>query len=101
MFDLFRQRNILEHVKEAGAYLEQKLEQLKAEYPCIRARRGIGLLQGLELDSAVTAGEISNKALAQGLILITAGNNVLRFVPPLVIEKEHVDEMVQKLKMAL
>ena len=101
VFDLFRQRNILEHVKEAGAYLEQKLEQLKAEYPCIRARRGIGLLQGLELDSAVTAGEISNKAWAQGLILITAGNNVLRFVPPLVIEKEHVDEMVQKLKMAL
>ena len=56
-------------------------------------------MQGLEL--TVSAGAVSSKALEQGLLVITAGNNVLRFVPPLVIGKEHVDEMIQKLKKVL
>ncbi len=96
---IFQKKKLTEHVKEIGAYLEERLEQMKDQYECIRARRGIGLLQGLEL--TIPVGEISNKALAQGLLVITAGNNVLRFVPPLVIEREHVDEMIDKLGMAL
>lgn len=96
---IFQEKKLTEHVKEIGAYLEERLEQMKDQYECIRARRGIGLLQGLEL--TIPVGEISNKALAQGLLVITAGNNVLRFVPPLVIEREHVDEMIDKLGMAL
>ena len=56
-------------------------------------------MQGLEL--TVPVGEVGSKALKQGLILITAGSNVLRFVPPLVIEKEHVDEMIEILKEIL
>lgn len=101
VFDIFEERKITEHVKEIGAYLEEQLEQLKSEYGCITVRRGKGLMQGLGLESNVPVGEISKKALEQGLILITAGSNVLRFVPPLVIEKEHVDEMIQKLKAVL
>ena len=58
-------------------------------------------MQGLELDASVPVGTVSAKALEEGLILITAGNNVLRFVPPLVIEKEHVDEMIGILKKIL
>ena len=58
-------------------------------------------MQGLELASSVPVGEISAKALQQGLILITAGNNVLRFLPPLVLEKEHVDEMAEILRNVL
>lgn len=96
---IFQKKKLTEHVKEIGAYLEERLEQMKDQYECIRARRGIGLLQGLEL--TIPVGEISNKALAQGLLVITAGNNVLRFVPPLVIEREHVDEMIEKLTLAL
>ena len=96
---IFQEKKLTEHVKEIGAYLEERLEQMKDQYECIRARRGIGLLQGLEL--TIPVGEISNKALAQGLLVITAGNNVLRFVPPLVIEREHVDELIEKLSRAL
>ena len=96
---IFQEKKLTEHVKEIGAYLEERLEQMKDQYECIRARRGIGLLQGLEL--TIPVGEVSNKALARGLLVITAGNNVLRFVPPLVIEREHVDEMIDKLTVAL
>ena len=64
-----------------SGYLRKRLEELKTEYPCITERRGRGLMQGLELASSVPAGEISAKALQQGLILITAGKNVLRVLP--------------------
>lgn len=99
VFDIFAQQKITEHVKEIGNYLQEQLELLKAEFDCITARRGKGLMQGLEL--TVPIGEVSSKALKQGLLLITAGSNVLRFVPPLVIEKEHVDEMIGILKEIL
>ena len=66
------------------------------EYKFVIDRRGRGLIQGLELN--IPVGEVSHKALEEGLIVITAGSNVLRFVPPLIIEKEHVDEMIKKLK---
>ncbi len=101
VFDIFEERKITEHVKKIGTYLDEQLKQLKSEFDCIAAHRGKGLIQGLELGSNVPVGEISAKALEQGLILITAGGNVLRFVPPLVIEKEHVDEMIQILKAVL
>ena len=85
-------------MKEISAYLEEKLDELVEEYPFVTARRGMGLMQGLEL--TIPVGDVSASALEHGLIIITAGSNVLRFVPPLVIEKEHVDEMVEKLKKA-
>ena len=99
VLDIFAERGITEHVREIGEYLQEQLCRLKSEYSCIAAHRGRGLMQGLEL--TVPVGEVSSKALEQGLILITAGNNVLRFVPPLVIEKEHVDEMIGILKKIL
>jgi len=96
---IFQERKITEHVTEIGAYLQQELERLKSQYSCITDRRGRGLMQGLEF--TVPVGEVSSKALEQGLLVITAGNNVLRFVPPLVIEQKHVDEMIQILKTVL
>ena len=98
VLDILKEQKITDHVQEISGYLEGQLEQLKEEIPAIAKRRGLGLMQGLELNSHVPAGEISKKSLEQGLILITAGNNVLRFVPPLIIEKEHVDEMIEILK---
>ncbi len=101
VLDIFKEQKITEHVQGISGYLAQQLEQIQEEYGFVKERRGIGLMQGLELDPAVPAGEVSTKALEQGLILITAGNNVLRFVPPLVIEKVHVDEMAEKLRKVL
>lgn len=101
VLDIFEEQKILEHVQDISGYLRKRLEELKTEYPCITERRGRGLMQGLELASSVPAGKISAKALQQGLILITAGNNVLRFLPPLVLEKEHVDEMAEILRNVL
>ena len=96
VFDIFKEKNLTTHVKEVAAYLEEELNKLVEEYDFVTARRGMGLMQGLEV--TIPVGEVSAKSLECGLIVITAGSNVLRFVPPLVIEKEHVDEMIEKLK---
>lgn len=98
VFDIYKEDDILSHVNKIAPYLEEELDALVEKYAFVKARRGMGLMQGLELDSSVPAGTVCTKALDEGLIIISASNNVLRFVPPLVIEKEHVDEMVEKLK---
>ena len=94
VLEQFKERNLLAHVKEVGAYLYDVLEALKAENPTIVDHRGMGLMQGLEFSSEVKAADIVKRAHEKGLVLITAGGNVIRFIPPLVIEKEHVDKMV-------
>lgn len=92
VFDLYESNNILEHVGSIAPYLGAKLEELAAKYNFIIEHRGIGLMQGLEFIMPVK--DIIVKAMDQGLILISAGTNVIRFVPPLIIEEKHVDEMV-------
>ena len=99
VLDIFEELNLPAHVKEISAYLEEKLDALVDKYDCLTQRRGVGLIQGVVTTKPV--GEITSKALEEGLIIISAGSDVLRFVPPLVIEKEHVDEMIEKLKHAL
>ena len=98
VFDQFEKLQVPEHAKEIGAYLWDKLEELKERYDCITGHRGIALMQGLEFNADHPVGDIVKKALEKGLIIISAGNNVIRFVPPLVIEKEHVDEMISILE---
>ena len=100
VLDVFKEKNIVGHVKEVGAYLYEKLEGLVAEYDCVIAHRGKGLIQGLEFNSAVGP-VVTNALLEQHLVLISAGANIIRFVPPLVIEKADVDEMVVRLKAAI
>lgn len=91
--------HITDHVKEIAAYLWQKLDKILEKHSCVTDHRGMGLMQGLEV--TVPVGEVSRRALEKGLIVITAGSNVLRFVPPLIIEKEHVDEMTAILDQVL
>ena len=93
VLDLFEQDHIIENVREVAPYLEQRLEEIKAKYDCILERRGVGLMQGLVFDGPVR--EIIDRAVEKGLILINAGANIVRFVPPLVISKENVDEMIE------
>lgn len=99
VFDQFKACDILGHVKEVAPYLEQKLDELVEKYDFLITRRGKGLMQGVVCKLPV--GKVAAAALEQGLIVITAGADVLRFVPPLVIEKQHVDEMIEKLEKAL
>lgn len=99
VFDQFKACDLLGHVKEVAPYLEQKLDELVEKYDFLVTRRGKGLMQGVVCKLPV--GKVAAAALEQGLIVITAGADVLRFVPPLVIEKQHVDEMVEKLEKAL
>lgn len=99
VLDIFVQDGITEHVKEVGAYLEQKLDDLVRKYDFIAERRGRGLMQGLEIQGRPVS-DIVLKSLEEGLIVITAGTNVLRLVPPLIITQSHVDEMTYKLEKA-
>lgn len=95
VLEMMERENITGHVKEIAPYLEQKLDELVEKYDFLTARRGMGLMQGVVCEKPV--GQIAAKALDKGLVVITAGADVLRLVPPLVIGKEHVDEMAAKL----
>ena len=97
VFDLYEKEHILENVRIVGAYLTEQLDALVEKYDFLKERRGKGMIQGLEVTGRPVA-EIVERALANGLVLITAGSSVLRFVPPLVITKEDVDCMVEKLE---
>ena len=100
VFDIFEQDNILAHVQELTPYLEEKLDALVDKCPIVVARRGKGFMQGLVIEGT-TVGSVVTKALANGLLVISAGSDVLRLVPPLVITKEHIDEMIEKLEKSL
>ena len=96
VLDIYEEKDLVSHVKEISKYFETELDKLVDKYEFITARRGMGLMQGLVL--TVKPADVCNKALENGLIVISAGSDVLRLVPPLVIEKEHVDEMISKLE---
>lgn len=100
VLDIFEKRQITDHVKEVGAYLYEKLEELTAKYDSICGHRGRGLIQGLEF--TIPAGPIVSKALLEEkLVLISAGSHIIRFVPPLIIQKSDVDEMAARLERVL
>ena len=91
VFEIFKKEHIVEHVKELTPYLREKLESLAAKHASMKEVRGIGFMQGIESD--IPAGDIVGAAQEKGLILISAGTNIIRIVPPLIAEKEHIDEM--------
>ncbi len=99
VFEIFVREQIPAHAKEIGDYLAGQLDKLVDEYAFVTVRRGLGLMQGLVL--TIPVGQVVKAAQEEGLIIITAGSDVLRFVPPLIIEKAHVDEMMEKLRKAL
>ncbi len=100
VFDLFEKMNVVDHVNEITPYLEKRLDELVEKYEFLTARRGKGLMQGLVVEGKAP-GEIVKKAIENGLLVITAGSNVLRFVPPLVITRENVDEMIEILEKSM
>lgn len=97
VFEIFEKDGILNHVNEIAPYLKNKLNVLKDKFPDkIKDVRGKGLMMGMELYRP--AGDVVSKLLKKGVILISAGTNIIRFVPPLVVEKEHIDVMCEKLE---
>ncbi|MDE7177908.1 MAG: aspartate aminotransferase family protein [Lachnospiraceae bacterium] len=96
VIELFEKQGVLENVREVGAYLEKRLDELAAEFSCVETRRGAGLMQGLVFDRPV--GDIITEAMERGLVLINAGTNIIRFLPSLVITKENVDDMITILR---
>lgn len=92
VIELFKEQDVLANVNRVGVYLEERLNDLVKEFSCIKERRGVGLLQGLVFDRPV--GDIIKQAMEKGLVLINAGTDIIRFVPPLIIEEKHVDDMI-------
>ena len=97
--EIFERERLTEHVQEMGAYLTEKLTRLQAACGSITEVRGKGLIQGIRLNKPVA--ETVQAALREGLLIISARSDVIRLVPPLVIEKEHIDELIEKLKKVL
>ena len=100
VFEQFEKLDLLSHVKEVAAYLEEKLDELAAKHDTVKERRGKGLMQGLEL-TGKPVGEVITAAREKGLLVISAEHNVLRMLPPLVITKEDVDKAVEILDVCL
>lgn len=99
VFEIYEQENILENVKLAGEYLGEQLDKLTEKYQCITEHRGMGLMRGIEMNISVL--DVAKSALKHGLILITAGTNVIRMVPPLIVTKENIDEMIGILEVCI
>lgn len=91
----------LDHVREVGGYFHAQLEWLKAKHGCVREVRGMGLMLGMELDFGDTAKSVVAELLRHGIVINRTHETVLRFLPPYIIEKKHVNEVVRALDAAL
>lgn len=99
VFDIYEKEHILENVQKVGAYLEEQLNKIVEDFGNVEARRGKGFMQGLALKTPVA--DTINRAIENGLMVISAGGNVIRLLPPLIISKENVDEMTDILRRSL
>ncbi len=92
---------LLPQVREVGSYFRAHLEWLKSKHSCVREVRGMGLMLGMELDSADAAKSIVNQLLRRGVLINRTHETVLRFLPPYIIERKHVDHVIRELDSAL
>ena len=99
VIEIFERDNIVVHVNKVAPYLTKRLDELVQEVDCVTERKGKGLMQGIALTKPVA--EVNSRAIEEGLLVIQAHGNVLRFVPPLIVEEKHIDEMIDKLRRAL
>lgn len=93
VFNRISQPSFLDHVREVGGYLKERLQEINS--PLVKEVRGRGLMIGMEMD--VEVGGIVEQGYQYGLMLVNAGTHVVRFVPPLILEKQHVDTMIDRL----
>ena len=102
VFKIFEEDKVLDNVKAVAPYLEEKLGEVVASHDFLLGQRGLGLMRAIVFDTKKKSpADVVKSALSHGLVLITAGSDVVRFLPPLVITREDVDEMIEKLELAL
>ncbi len=101
MFDIFENDNILDHVQQITPYFENKLDRLVFDYTCVSMRREKGTITRASGRNDGTYRKVSFRSLERGLLVNTAGDNVLRFLPPLIITRKHIDEMYEIMKEVL
>ena len=99
VIEIFEQEQILEHVNDISPYLIKRLDELTDKWDCILQRKGKGLMQGLAFDRPVA--KVNQKAVEEGLLVIQAAGNVIRLLPPLIVEEKHIDEMVERFERVL
>ena len=99
VIEIFEREDLVGHVNQVAKYLTKKLDELVDELDCVVKRKGKGLMQGIEIKKPLA--EVNKKTIEEGLLIIQAQGNVIRFVPPLIVEEKHIDEMIEKLKRAL
>ncbi len=99
VFDILEKENMLAHVQDMSEYLIERLDELVEEFDELESRRGIGLMQGLVFKHDVKP--VVKALLDEGVIVVTAGENVLRMLPPFIITEAHIDEFIEKLKKIL
>lgn len=99
VFKILEEKKLLDHVQDISEYVIEKLDELKEKYPCIKERRGLGLMIGLEFDQPVKP--LIQQCLDDGLIIVTAGTHVVRMLPPFIIEEKDVDQMIAILDHAI
>ena len=97
--ELMEKRQIPQHVQALTPYLEETLNSFVEKYDFVTGQRGMGFMRGLVL--TIPVGPVVAKALEEGLVVLSAGSDVLRMLPPLVMEKEGIDEMKEKLTKVL
>ncbi len=101
VFEIYEKQNILQNVTKLAPALEKALNSIKSEFKIVRSRSGLGFMQGLRLDKGIKVGDVIREAQKNALLLISCGKNDLRFLPPLIITKQHIDEMHEKLTKTL
>lgn len=99
VLDIYKEEKIVENAKEVGDYLTECLDEIVETSDKVDARKGMGMMQGLVLN--IPVGDVVSKAIEEGVLVISAGGNVLRMLPPLVFTKENVDELVEVLNNIL
>ena len=97
VIDTMKQTNLLAHVRAVGGYFKQQLEGLGLRHDCITAVRGMGLMLGIELDSEELATRAVSEMMGQHIVINRTSETVLRFLPPYILERAHVDRAIAAL----
>lgn len=97
VIDTIKRDRLLDHVNDIGSYFHQQLESLQQKHASVAAVRGLGLMLGIELHSADLAKQVHEAMLAKRIVLNRTHDTVLRFLPPYLITREHVDEAIHAL----
>jgi acetylornithine/N-succinyldiaminopimelate aminotransferase len=101
MIAVMEKEKLLSHIQKTGGYLMEQLRKLQKKHPAIREVRGLGLMAGLELESADLAREVFQQMLMRGTIVNRTEETVIRLLPPFIIKKQHIDTAVRQFDQVL